>query len=97
MLYGLLQFIDMLLGLVIFIMIVQIVVSWLLFFNILNMSNRFVAMVANALYQLTEPVLKPIRAILPNMGGLDLSPLVVFLGIYFIRLVILYPMMRSIR
>lgn len=96
MVLGLLQFIDMLLGLVIFVMIAQIIVSWLLAFNILNMSNRFVATVANALYQLTNPLLGPIRQFLPNFGGLDLSPIVLFLGIYFIRLVVLYPMMRNV-
>ena len=51
MLLGLLQFIDVVLSLIIFIMIAQVIVSWLLAFNILNMSNQFVAMVANALYR----------------------------------------------
>lgn len=96
MILGLLQFVDMLLGLVIFVMIAQIIVSWLLAFNILNMSNRFVATVANALHQLTDPLLRPIRQFLPNFGGLDLSPIILFLAIYFIRLVILYPVMRNV-
>lgn len=96
MLLGLLQFIDLVLNLVIFIIIAQVIVSWLLAFNILNMSNRFVANLANALYQITEPVLRPIRSVLPNFGGLDLSPIVLFLAIYFIRLVILYPLMRQV-
>ena len=96
MLFGLLQFIEVVLGVVIFIMIAQIIVSWLLAFNILNMSNQFVAMVANALYQITDPLLRPIRRLLPNFGGLDISPIVLFLAIYFIRLVILYPLMRQV-
>ena len=96
MLFGLLQFIDVVLGVVNFIMIAQIIVSWLLAFNILNMSNQFVAMVANALYQITDPLLRPIRRLLPNFGGLDISPIVLFLAIYFIRLVILYPLMRQV-
>jgi len=96
MLFGLLQFVDVLLSLVIFIMIAQIIVSWLLAFNILNMSNQFVAMVANALYQLTDPFLRPIRRLLPNFGGLDISPIILFLAIYFIRLVVLYPLMRQV-
>ncbi|RDE09665.1 YggT family protein [Pelagibacterium lacus] len=95
MLFGLLQFIDLVLGLVIFIMIAQVIVSWLLAFNILNMSNRFVATIANALYQITDPLLRPIRQFLPNFGGLDISPIVLFLIIYFLRLVILYPLMRQ--
>lgn len=97
MLFGLLQFIDLVLSLVIWIIIAQVIISWLLAFNILNMSNRFVATVANALYQITEPVLGPLRKIIPQFGGLDISPIVLFLAIYFIRLVILYPLMNSIR
>ncbi|WMT86908.1 YggT family protein [Pelagibacterium sp. 26DY04] len=96
MLFGLLQFIDVVLSLVIFIMIAQVIVSWLLAFNILNMSNQFVATIANALWQLTNPLLAPIRRMLPNFGGLDISPIILFLAIYFIRLVILYPLMRQV-
>ena len=96
MLLGLLQFVDILLDLLIWVMIAQIIISWLLAFNILNMSNRFVNVVANALWQLTDPLLKPIRRFLPNVGGLDLSPIVLFLAIYFVRLVILYPFMRTV-
>ena len=80
---------------VIFIIIGQVIMSWLLAFNILNMSNQFVATIANALYQITEPLLRPIRSFVPNFGGLDISPIILFLAIYFIRLVILYPLMRQ--
>lgn len=96
MLFGLLQFVDVVLSLVIFVMIAQVIVSWLLAFNILNMSNQFVATIANALWQLTNPLLSPIRRMLPNFGGLDISPIVLFLAIYFIRLVVLYPLMRQV-
>ncbi|UYQ72397.1 YggT family protein [Pelagibacterium flavum] len=96
MLFGLLQFVDVVLSLVIFIMIAQVIVSWLLAFNILNMSNQLVATIANMLWQLTNPLLAPIRRLLPNFGGLDISPIVLFLAIYFIRLVILYPLMRQV-
>lgn len=95
MMLGLLQFIYVLLDLCKYILIAQVIISWLLAFNILNMSNQFVAMIANALYQITEPVLRPIRRILPNMNGLDLSPLLVFLGIIFIQMVVLAPLMRQ--
>lgn len=97
MLFGLLQFIDLVLQLIIYIIVAQVIISWLLAFNILNMSNRFVATIANALFQITEPVLGPLRRIVPQFGGLDISPILLFLAIYFIRLVILYPMMNSIR
>ena len=95
MLLGLLKFIYILLDLCKYILLAQVIVSWLLAFNVLNMSNQFVAMIANALYQLTEPVLRPIRRMLPNMNGLDLSPLLVFLGILFIQTVVLQPLMRQ--
>ena len=95
MVFGLLQFIDLVLNVVIFIIIGQVIMSWLLAFNILNMSNQFVATIANALYQITEPLLRPIRSFVPNFGGLDISPIILFLAIYFIRLVILYPLMRQ--
>lgn len=97
MLFGLLQFVDLVLNLIIFIIIAQVIVSWLLAFNILNMSNQFVAMVANALHQITDPLLRPIRKFVPSFGGLDISPIILFLAIYFIRLVILYPLMTQAR
>ena len=69
----------------IFILIVQVIMSWLIAFNIVNTRNRFVYMVADIAYKITEPVLRPIRRILPNFGGLDLSPVVLILLLYFIR------------
>ncbi|HVO01599.1 MAG TPA: YggT family protein [Candidatus Cybelea sp.] len=69
----------------IFILIVQVVMSWLIAFNVVNTRNRFVYMVGDMAYKATEPVLRPIRRILPNMGGVDFSPLVAILLIYFIR------------
>lgn len=96
MLLGLLQFVDLVLNLVIFIIIAQVIVSWLLAFNILNMSNQFVALIARSLHQLTDPVLRPIRRLVPDLGGLDISPILLFLAIYFIRLVVLYPLMRQV-
>jgi len=95
MLLGLLQFINLVFDLIIWIIIAQVIVSWLLAFNILNMSNRFVAMIANALYQVTDPLLRPIRRFIPTFGGLDISPIVLFLAIQFIRMVVLYPLIRN--
>jgi YggT family protein len=61
------------------------ILSWLVAFDVINLSNRLVYTLVNFLTQITEPVLKPLRRILPQMGGLDLSPIVVILGIFFIR------------
>jgi len=69
----------------IFILIVQVVMSWLIAFNVINTRNRFVYMIADMAYKVTEPVLRPIRRILPNFGGVDFSPLVAILLLYFIR------------
>ena len=61
------------------------ILSWLVAFRVINGSNRFVTMLTNALYRITGPVLEPIRRFLPQMGGLDLSPIVAILLIYFLR------------
>ena len=61
------------------------IASWLINFNVINTSNRVVYMIVDVLYKLTEPALRPIRRLLPNMGGLDLSPIVLILLLWFIR------------
>jgi YggT family protein len=63
--------------------IIQAVVSWLIAFNIINTYSRPVAMVLDFLYRITEPVLRPIRQFIPTMNGLDLSPLLLLLVIWF--------------
>lgn len=77
--------IDSVLSIFLWIIILQVIMSWLIAFNVINTSNRFVYMVGDFLYRITEPVMRPIRRILPNLGGIDLSPLVVLLLIYFAR------------
>ena len=59
--------------------------SWLVAFGVVNISNKFIRMVVEVLYRLTEPVLRPIRRILPNLGGVDISPVILLLGLFFIR------------
>jgi YggT family protein len=75
-------------------LIISAVLSWLIAFNVLNTRNQFVATVWDMLYRVTEPVLRPIRNMLPNLGGLDISPIILLLGIFFIQSVIvryIYP------
>ena len=67
------------------IMIVMIIMSWLISFNVINTRNQFVANVWRIINQITEPVLGPIRRIVPAVGGLDLSPLIVFIIIFFLQ------------
>tara|TARA_B100000586_G_C19952837_1_gene360390 strand:+ start:309 stop:593 length:285 start_codon:yes stop_codon:yes gene_type:complete len=65
--------------------ILNAVFSWLISFNIININNRLVYMIVEALNRLTEPFLNPIRRILPHLGGLDISPIILILLLLFIR------------
>lgn len=67
------------------VLIVNIVLSWLTTFDIINISNRFVYAVLEASYKLTYPLLNPIRRVMPNIGGLDFSPVILFLLLGFLR------------
>jgi YggT family protein len=70
------------------VMIAMIIMSWLISFNIINTRNQFVEGLWRVLNQLTEPVLRPIRRFMPNFSGLDISPIVAFILIFFIEQVI---------
>ena len=80
-----LMLIDRIIDLYVWIIILSAVLSWLVAFDIINMRNRLVYLVGDALNRLTEPVYRPVRRILPDMGGLDLAPLVVIFGLWFLR------------
>lgn len=67
------------------IVIANVVISWLVAFNVINTSNQLVYMIMDFTYRLTEPLYRRIRAIMPNLGGIDLSPLVVLLGVMFVQ------------
>jgi YggT family protein len=76
------------------ILIGSAVLSWLIAFNVVNTRNQFVSTVWDMLYRVTEPVLRPIRERLPNLGGLDISPVILLLIIFFLQSVIvryIYP------
>jgi YggT family protein len=90
------SFISLLLTLYIYILVAAAVMSWLIAFNVVNPRNQFVAMVGEFLYRITEPVLRPIRRLLPNMGGIDISPLIVIVIIWFIQLVVLPVLLRML-
>jgi YggT family protein len=80
--------IDLALQLYIWVVIAAVIFSWLVAFNVVNTRNQFVGTIGDFLYRLTEPVLRPIRNMLPNLGGIDISPVILFLIIVFIRYVI---------
>jgi YggT family protein len=85
----LLGFINLLLNLYVYVLIAMAIFSWLVAFNVINSRNPLVVSIGRLLYQLTEPVLRPIRNILPAMGGIDISPVIVILIIIFIQSVVL--------
>ena len=80
--------IDLALTLYIYLLIAAAVLSWLIAFNVVNVRNQFVGMVADFLYRITEPALRPIRNFMPNLGGIDISPIILIFIIIFIQLVI---------
>jgi YggT family protein len=92
----LLAFISYLLWLYAYVLIAAALLSWLVAFNVVNPRNQFVAMLGEFLYRITDPVLRPIRNALPNLGGIDISPLVVILIIMFITSVVIPVLARTI-
>jgi len=91
---SILSIILLILDLYIWLLIAAAVLSWLVAFNVVNTRNQVVAMAGDFLYRITEPVLRPIRNILPSFGGIDLSPVVLILLIILLKDIIvryIYP------
>ena len=82
---SLLMLLVTVIDLYVWVIIISAVLSWLAAFNVINSSNRFVAMIGDMLYRLTEPALGPIRRFLPNLGGIDISPVILILLLLFAR------------
>jgi YggT family protein len=93
----LLEFIDYLLGLYVFILIFTAIMSWLVVFDVINVRNNIVRSIMYALSALTEPVLAPIRRYVPAVGGLDLSFLVLILLLQLIRAVLIPDLIDVLR
>ena len=85
MLYALFGIIDMILQLLVWVIIIQVVLSWLVAFNVINTSSNFVRTVVEGLDRVTAPLYRPIRRILPDFGGIDFSPIVLILAIQILR------------
>ncbi len=81
---SILGLIDTIAALYIWALILSAILSWLVAFNVINTRNRFVHMVGDFLYRITEPALAPVRRVLPNLGGIDVSPILLILLIQFI-------------
>lgn len=96
MAYALIQIILILLDVLWWIIIIQAIMSWLIAFNVINTHNDFVRTIMIALDRMTAPIYRPIRKIMPDLGALDLSPMVVLLAIIIVRQAILPPLMQAL-
>jgi YggT family protein len=85
MFYALFGIIDMILQILVWIIIVQVILSWLVAFNVINTGSGFVRTVLDVLDRLTAPLYRPIRKIMPDFGGIDFSPIVLILAIQILR------------
>ena len=83
--YAVLNLIDSAISIYIWLLIASVVLTWLVAFNVINTRNRFVYAVGDFLHRITEPALRPIRSVLPNFGGIDISPVILILLLYFLR------------
>mgnify|MGYP000675230712 CR=1 FL=1 len=86
----LIQFIAMVISLYIWVIIASAILSWLIAFGVVNTQNRFVYMVADGLHRLTEPALRPLRRFVPDLGGIDITPIILILILIFLRDVVLF-------
>lgn len=89
MLISLIGFLMMLITLLIWIVVAQAIMSWLVAFNVVNTHNQFVRTVLTFLDRLVDPMVRPIRRFMPDLGGIDLSPAVLVIALIFVRDVLL--------
>jgi YggT family protein len=85
---ALLWLINTVITIYIWLLIAQAILSWLLAFGVINRYNRSVSVIGDFLYRVTEPALRPIRSMLPNFAGVDISPVILILILYFVRILI---------
>ncbi|WP_298851698.1 YggT family protein [uncultured Ruegeria sp.] len=89
---SLIQILLLILDIVWFVILAHVIMSWLINFQVLNLHQQLVAQIWYGLNRILEPLYGPIRRVLPNMGGLDLTPLVVLIGVYALRIVLINNM-----
>jgi YggT family protein len=80
-----LSLVDIILNFYVWLLVIWVILGWLVSFDVVNTRNRFVYLVSDFLFRITEPVLRPIRRVVPNISGIDISPIILILGIWFIR------------
>lgn len=80
--------IDFIFNIIWFFVVAMVIFSWLQAFNVINTSNHFVSTIGTLLHQVTEPLLRPIRRFVPPLGGLDISPIILLIILYFLQIFI---------
>ena len=96
MAFAILQIISILLNVAITVIIVQAIMSWLLAFNVINLQNDIVRAIWTTLDALTAPIYNPIRKIMPDFGAIDLTPMIVIIGIIILQDAILPPLAQAL-
>lgn len=88
--------VDTVIGIYTWLLIASVILSWLVAFNVLNTRSRAVYVIGDFLYRITEPALRPIRRVLPQMGGLDLSPIILIVVLNFLQIFIVQDLRRAL-
>ena len=92
--YAIFQLLDSLISLYLWCLFIFVILSWLVNFGIVNTQNRFIYLLMDFLYKITEPALRPIRRFVPNFGGIDISPIILVLGLIFVRNLIMVDLVK---
>ena len=72
----------------IWLVIISAIMTWLVYFNVINTSNQLISTIGEFLWRITEPAIRPIRRVMPNLGGIDISPVILILILYFVQMVL---------
>ena len=94
--YAIFQLLDSLISLYLWCLFIFVILSWLINFGIVNTQNRFIYLLMDFLYKITEPALRPIRRFVPNFGGIDISPIILVLGLIFVRNLIMVDLVKML-
>ena len=92
--YAIFQLLDSLISLYLWCLFIFVILSWLINFGIVNTQNRFIYLLMDFLYKITDPALRPIRRFVPNFGGIDISPIILVLGLIFVRNLIMVDLVK---
>ena len=92
--YAIFQLLDSLISLYLWCLFIFVILSWLINFGIVTTQNRYIYLLMDFLYKITEPALRPIRRFVPNFGGIDISPIILVLGLIFVRNLIMVDLVK---